>query len=102
MQIVPGQRSGRDIAVLKVDEAALRAVPDPWERARQANVLAEVLRRLSAAVLDVRRQAVLQLVVQQQVPQAQVARHLGMSGTRISQIVGPRRTATPVPKGVPA
>jgi hypothetical protein len=90
MQIVPGQRVGDDNAttVLALDEVTLRAVSDPWERARLAAELATHLQQRSAAVLDVRRDAVHELVVKLGAAPSRVARYLGLTPTRIGQLVG--------------
>ena len=78
---------------LTVDRAAALLDLDPWERARQAHVLVELLQRLSGVVLDLRRQAIRELVDKHQAPKAQVARHIGVTPTRVGQLVGTRATA---------
>ena len=95
MQIVPGQRVGGDSAtkMLALDEAALRAVSDPWERARLASELAAQLRARSAELFDVRRDAVRELVLHHGETQSHVARVLGMSPARVYQLVGRARLA---------
>jgi protein involved in temperature-dependent protein secretion len=89
MQIVAGQRVGDDSATrtLALDEAALRAVSDPWERARLATELAAQLQARSAEVFDVRRDAVRELVLRRGETRTRVARYLGMSPARIGQLV---------------
>jgi hypothetical protein len=94
MQIVPGQRVGGNSAtkMLTLDEAALRAVSDPWERARLASDLAAQLRARSAELFDVRRDAVRELVRRGE-KQSRVARYLGMSPARVNQLIGHARLA---------
>lgn len=89
MQIVPGQQveGARAQDVLALDEAALRAVTDPWERARLAAELAAQLQERSTVVLNVRRDAVRELVVKLEAAPSRVARHLGLTTTRIGQLV---------------
>jgi hypothetical protein len=54
MRIVPGQKDEDEAAitpeVLVLDEAALRAVTDPWERARLAAELATHLQQRATSV----------------------------------------------------
>ena len=91
MQILPGQRGGGDTAtsaLANLDEATLRAVSDPWERARLATELAVHLQQRSAAALDVRRDAIHELVVKVGAARSCVARFLGVTPTRIGQLVG--------------
>ena len=92
MRIVPGQKDEDEAAitpeVLVLDEAALRAVTDPWERARLAAELATHLQQRATAVLDVRRDAVRELVVKWGAARSRVARYLGLTPTRIGQLVG--------------
>lgn len=77
---------------------ALLQLADPWERARQAEVLSRQLHQSRTAVLRVRRDAVRQLVRELRAPQAQVARHLGLTKARIGQLVTTARST----KGVAA
>ncbi|MEV0732412.1 hypothetical protein [Polymorphospora sp. NPDC050346] len=63
------------------------SAPSTWERARFATILVDLLKRLSSVAAEVRRQAVEELVDGQRVPQARVARHIGVSTSRLSQIV---------------
>lgn len=70
-----------------VSEVDLLAVTDLWERARLAGELAKQLQAGVAAALGVRREAVRALVLGGE-PQRHVARHLGMSPTRVNQIIG--------------
>lgn len=89
MQILPGEQSHSDITpdVLALDETALSAVVDPWERARLAAELAAHLHQRSLAVLAVRRGAVHELVVKLGTAPSRVARFLGLTPTRVSQLV---------------
>jgi hypothetical protein len=94
MRIVPGQRPEGEGAyddMLTLDETTLRAVADPWERARLADALAAHLQQRSAAVLDVRRDAVRELVVKLGAARSRVARYLGLTPSRIGQLVGVTR-----------
>lgn len=91
MQIVPSQRGGDDsdsaTKMLALDEAALRAVSDPWERARLASELAAQLQARTTKLFGVRRDAVGELVLGLGKKQSDVARHLRMSPARVSQLV---------------
>ncbi len=89
MQILPGEQSHSDITpdVLALDETALSAVADPWERARLADELAAQLQKRSMAVLAVRRGAVHELVVKLGAAPSRVARFLGLTPTRVGQLV---------------
>lgn len=69
------------------DEVDLLAVADLWERARLAGELAKQLQASVATALGVRREAVRALVLGGE-PQSRVARHLGVSPTRVNQIIG--------------
>lgn len=90
MQIVPVQRLEGETThdLLALDETALRAVTDPWERARLAAELAAHLQKRATAVLDVRRDAVRELVMKLGAARSRVARYLGLTPTRIGQLVG--------------
>ncbi|GIF08880.1 hypothetical protein [Actinoplanes siamensis] len=92
MQIIPVQHPDGEAAhdVLTLDEAALRAVTDPWKRARLADELAAHLQQRFVAVLDVRRDAVHELVIQLGTARSRVARYLGLSATRIGQLLTSR------------
>jgi len=79
--------------MLALDEAALRAVSDPWERARLASDLAAQLQARSAELFDVRRDAVRELVLRRGEKQSRVARYLGMSPARVNQLVVSLRTS---------
>jgi hypothetical protein len=83
---VEGSAPGASTLPRAVDEAALLAVTDPWERARQATELAGHLQRLSNAVLRIRREAVCELVAGG-TPPAHVARYIGRTRARVSQLL---------------
>lgn len=83
-----------------VSEADLLAVADLWERARLAGELAAELQARAAAVLGVRRDAV-HVLVQRGEKQSRIARYLGMSPTRVNQLVTSLRT-TPAAEAVAA
>ena len=98
MQIVPSQRVGSDNGAttpLAPDEAALRAVSDPWERARLASERAAQLQDRAAELFILRRDAVRELVLRRGEKQSRVARFLGMSPARINQLVVTPRTSAP-------
>lgn len=90
--VVPGQCAvGCSAEVLAADEAALRAVSDPWERARLAASLVAELQRRSAVALAVRREAVHELVVLAGAARSRVARWLGLTPSRIGQLLAAAR-----------
>lgn len=94
MSIVPieaGDTVGHTTGVL--DEVALAAVTDPWERARLAAELASHLRRRSATALKLRREAVRELVSKPGVTQCHVADYLGLTPTRINQLLAADRAS---------
>lgn len=95
MQIVAGQPvdDGSATTMLALNEAALRAVSDPWERARLASELAAQLQARSAELFDVRRDAVSELVLRRGETRTRVARHLGMSPARVGQLLMSLRTS---------
>lgn len=78
------------------DPTALLSLADPWERADRASRLMQLLQNILSMVSDVRRQAVVELVENQRIPKAQVARHIGVTPPRVDQLViSARRSATP-------
>jgi len=77
---------------LAINETVLLTSADPWERARQASLLMKLLQQLSTAVGEVRKQAVHELVTKHRAPKSRVARHIGVTPTRIDQIVRPTVT----------
>jgi hypothetical protein len=82
-------------ALPTVDETVLLAVADPWERARRASQLHEQLQQATATVLQVRLQAVRELVSAGKKPPA-IGRHIGLSGERVRQLLAAQpRTASP-------
>src|SRR5262245_13611224 len=91
MEIFPAQNTGTASPLpptsLTVDERALREITDPWQRAEQAAAPAGILKTLSKVVLGLRRQAVHELVQDHKQPKAKVARHIGVSTTRVCQMV---------------
>lgn len=92
-QMLPGQSGGSDIAPnllalhLAVDETALNAIPDPWERARVAAELLDHLQQRSAVVMTVRRDAVHELVTKVGATHSKVAELVGLTKARITQLV---------------
>ena len=78
---------------LAIDETVLVSSADPWERARQASLLLKLLQQLSTAVREVRKQAVHELVNKHRAPKSRVARHIGVTPTRIDQLVRPPATS---------
>ncbi len=100
MQIVPAQRAGDDSApkLLALDEAALRAVSDPWERARLAAALLSDLHERAAVALEVRRDAVHELVVKRATSKSRVARFLGITPSRVGQLLASVPKPKPKPK----
>ncbi len=95
MQILAGQHVDDSSATTTLipDEVALRALSDPWERARLASELAAQLQARSARFFDLRRDAVGELVLHRGETRTRVARHLGMSPARVGQLVTSIRTS---------
>jgi len=77
-------------AALTFDPPALMQM-DVWERASRTANLVEILHQLYGAALTLRHQAVRELVERHSASKAHVARHIGVSPTRINQILGSRR-----------
>ena len=70
-----------------LDVTALQDVADPWHRSRLAEESAKQLRALVALALQIRRDAVRELVDKHGAHHTRVARHLGVSRARVSQLV---------------
>jgi transcriptional regulator with PAS, ATPase and Fis domain len=70
-----------------INVTALQDVADPWRRSRLAEEVAKQLRTLTAIVLDIRREAVRELVDKHGAHHTRVARHLGVSRARVGQLV---------------
>jgi DNA-directed RNA polymerase specialized sigma subunit len=66
----------------------LRSVVDPWRRSRLADDLAKQLRELTTFALQVRSEALGELVTQGAL-RTQIAEHLGVSRARVSQLLAP-------------
>lgn len=88
--------TGNTPSVSPLDVTALQEVADPWRRSRLAEEVAKQLRTLTAFVLDIRREAVRELVDKHGAHHTHVARHLGVSRARVGQLVadGPAATVT--------
>jgi DNA-directed RNA polymerase specialized sigma subunit len=82
-------------ALLTLDQAALLDVADPWRRSQLADELVKQLRALASVVLQIRSEAVRELVHQHGAPRSRVARHLGVSRARVSQLVSAPAASDP-------
>jgi predicted XRE-type DNA-binding protein len=74
------------LALVTLDQAALLNVSDPWRRSQLADSLARHLRALANTVLQIRTEAVRELVHEHGAPRSHVARHLGVSRPLVSQL----------------
>jgi len=81
------QATRTDALALPIDHDELQQITDPWRRSQLADALAKHLGHVAAAVLQIRDGAVRELVSEHRTPQAHVARHLGVSKTRINQVI---------------
>lgn len=79
--------TGEPPSLAPFDVTALQNVTDPWSRSRLAEESAKHLRALVAFALQVRREAVRELVDKHGAQHDRVARHLGVSRARVSQLV---------------
>lgn len=79
-----------DALLSPITHDELRKITDPWRRSELAEALVKQLETITAAVLQIRDGAVRELVSQHRTSQAKVARHLGVSKTRINQVIRPR------------
>jgi hypothetical protein len=73
-------------AFVPIDVTSLLRVTDPWRRSQLA---AEQVRHLEphvTALLQIRRDAVGELIHKHQTPLSKVASHLGLTTSRISQL----------------
>jgi predicted XRE-type DNA-binding protein len=83
----PSPRPVHDPAAFAViDVDALLTITDPWHRSRAAAEQAKALESQVAALLQIRRDAVGELVNQHRTPLSKVASHLGLTRQRISQL----------------
>lgn len=78
---------GNTPVLTSLDITALQDVKDPWRRSRLAEESAKQLRALVEFALQVRQDAVRELVDEHGVHHTRVARHLGVSRARIGQII---------------
>ena len=79
--------AGETASLTTPDVTALQDVADPWHRSRLAEESAKQLRALVALALKIRRDAVRELVDQHGAHHTRVARHLGVSRARVTQLV---------------
>jgi predicted XRE-type DNA-binding protein len=79
--------TGEPPSLTALDVTALQNVTDPWHRSRLAEESAKQLRALVALALEIRRDAVRELVDKHGAHHDRVARHLGVSRARVSQLV---------------
>lgn len=83
----PPQRKASDSpATVSVDVAALLTIADPWHRSRLAADQARCLEAQMATLLQIRREAVGELVNDHRTPLSKVASHLGLTKSRIGQL----------------
>lgn len=69
-----------------VNVAALLTIADPWHRSRLAADQARRLEAQMTTLLQIRRDAVGELVNDRRTPLAKVASHLGLTKSRIGQL----------------
>lgn len=81
------REAGTPLVPLALDKTALLQVTDPWHRCRLADELAKNLRMLADMALQVRGDAVRELINKHGARPSRVATHLGVSKTRIGQLV---------------
>lgn len=71
------------------DEAVLLGIDDPWRRSGLAQDLLDQSKVLAGMALRIRDSAVRVLIQEEKAPCSRVALHLGVSISRISQLVRP-------------
>ncbi|WP_433732572.1 hypothetical protein ACQP2Y_46765 (plasmid) [Actinoplanes sp. CA-051413] len=69
-----------------INVAALQTIADPWHRSRLAAEQARCLEAQMATLLQIRRDAVGELVNSHRTPLSKVASHLGLTKSRIGQL----------------
>jgi predicted XRE-type DNA-binding protein len=89
LSVVPKEppKRGDALTLPTLDQAELRRITDPWRRSQLADALVKQLAMLSSAALRIRSEAIRELIKQHRTSQARIARHLGMSRTRVGQLV---------------
>ncbi len=81
------QREPGTLPVLDLDRVALLRITDPWRRSKLAHDLARHLEALTETALQIRGDAVRELVCKHRARPAWVARHLGVSRARVGQLL---------------